>query len=98
MCTGPDYGTGPTAGIGFNATRPTVPPPIAGPNPPQPARIGHPAPDRCHHARLAGIDDQATASPQPALAIPSTDRTEATPAARPPDNLEEMGKFCDQDR
>ena len=57
----------PPAGIAFNATHPTVPPPIAATNPPQPAGIGQPAPDRPASRRLARTDHQAAASHRPAL-------------------------------
>ena len=49
------------ARIGFNAARPTVPVPIAATNPPQPAGIGHPAPDRGPaNSRLAKNHDPTT--------------------------------------
>ena len=49
--------------------------------------------------QLARTDHQAAVPHRTALTIPSTDRTEATPAPpRPPGNLEDMGKFCDQHR
>ena len=53
---------GPPAGIAFNATHPTVPPPIAATNPPQPAGFGQPAPDRQPSSPLLAGNDRLNRS------------------------------------